>query len=269
MPSRQSASLATALLTTLAASSPLQPRDCPAGFKNVVFNGGYNPSQFDQLSKAATNWITFGLGTDANRIPMMAFASDVGPAVDMVNSASPPEWMLTFNEPDYAYAGVSPTMSPQEAADAIKPLLASPGTKTKFVAPVTADPNSSWLPDFYAACNCQSFFSAYNIHVYLPTAERIQSGIQSFHDKFADKPIWVTELAPGNADPACSLDWNAVTDIMNQVYSWAAGSGFVDKIFWNTGNEIDGNDHNVCNSYLLDFNNQPTPLLAAYEAVKC
>lgn len=242
---------------------------CPPAFKNVVFNGGYSPSQFP-LIQGASNYVTFDLGTNPGQIPMMAFASDVPAAVEMANSASPPEYMLTFNEPDYSYMGVTPTMTPQEAADAIRPLLDSPGSgATKFIAPVTADPTSSWLTDFYAACGCQDFFHAYNIHVYLPEAQQTIQKLTDFRGKFPDKPVWVTELAPGNANPACSLGWDAVEAYMEDVFAWAAGTGWVEKVFWNSGNRIRGDDTNVCNSYLLDEGNQPTPLLAAYTAVQC
>lgn len=241
--------------------------DCPAGFKNVVFNSGYSPSQFSQI-QGASNYITFGLGSNFGQIPMMAFASDVANAVSLVNSPDAPEYLLTFNEPDYSYMGYTPTMTPQQAADAIKPLLASPGTRTKFIAPVTADPLSSWLPDFYSACACQDFFHAYNIHVYLPTLEQAQSDITTFHNQFSDKALWVTEIAPGNANPPCSLDWPTVESYMNDLYSWGASTGWIEKIFWNTGNQIP-NDTNVCNSYLLDSNDQPSPLLATFSAVNC
>ena len=240
---------------------------CPDGFKNVVFNSGYSPSQFAQIT-TANNYITFGLGNNPGQIPMMAFASDVANAVSLVNSGNAPEYLLTFNEPDFSYAGVTPTMTPQQAADAIQPLLASPGTVTKFIAPVTADPTSSWLTDFYAACGCQNFFHAYNIHVYLPTLDQVQSDIITFRNKFADKPLWVTEIAPGNANPPCSLDWPTVGSYMDGLFNWAASTAWIEKIFWNTGNEIP-NDTNVCNSYLLDSNDQPSPLLATFSAVTC
>lgn len=186
--------------------------DCPGGFKGVTFNGGYDVNQFDKIG-GADNRITFGLdisGTPTDKarrahIPMMAFATDVAKAVDMVNGANAPEWMLTFNEPDFAYAGSSPTMSAEEAADKIQDLIKRPGSRTKFVAPVTADPNSDWLPRFYKACKCQSFFSAYNIHIYNPDIEPVKQGLTNFHNKFGDKPIWLTEVAPGGASPACSV----------------------------------------------------------------
>ncbi|CAG5137568.1 uncharacterized protein ALTATR162_LOCUS152 [Alternaria atra] len=240
---------------------------CPAGLKNVVFNSGYSPTQFSQI-QGASNYVTFGLGSNPGQIPMMAFASDVANAVSLVNSPDAPEFMLTFNEPDYSYMGFTPTMTPQQAADAIRPLLASPGTKTKFIAPVPAYWRSNWLSDFYAACGCQSFFHAYNIHVYLPTLDAAKSDISNFRNRFADKPLWVTEIAPGNANPPCSLEWPAVESYMNGLYSWGASTGWIEKIFWNTGNQIP-DDTNVCNSYLLDSNGQPSPLLAAFSAVNC
>ncbi|MCJ1451401.1 hypothetical protein MMC28_001737 [Mycoblastus sanguinarius] len=266
---RQDNSTATPTTTTGA-------QGCPPGFKGVTFNGGYSANQFDKIG-AADNWITFGLTIDGTpttkdtqgHIPMMAFATDVAAAVSMVNGANPPEWMLTFNEPDYAYAGSSPTMTPQQASNAIQPLLKSPGKSTKFVAPVTADPTSDWLPQFYAACGCQSFFSAYNIHIYLPTVQQVTDDLTAFHAKFGDKPIWLTEIAPGNAKPACSVSWAAAGDFMNQVYGWSKKSGFVDRVFWNSGNQIGGGDTNVCNSYLLDDSDNPSPLLATYQAVDC
>ena len=241
---------------------------CPADFINVVFNGGADPtSQFPQMT-GASNWLTFSIGTATGQIPMMAFASDVPTAVQLVNGPSPPEYLLTFNEPDYSYDGVSPTMSPQDAASAIQPLLASPGPSTKFIAPVTADPTSSWLTDFYTACGCQSFFYAYNIHVYLPDTASAESDITTFHEKFSDKPLWVTEIAPGNANPSCSLSWDTVSQYMTDIYSWGAAQGWIERIFWNTGNEIP-NDTNVCNSYLLDTNNNPSPILATFNGLQC
>lgn len=197
---------------------------------------------------------------------MMAFESDVAEAVNLVNSPNAPEFMLTFNETDFSYAGVTPTMNPGEAAAAIQPLLARPGIKTKFIAPAIAFTETSWLEEFYAACNCQNFFHAYNVHVYIADLEDAKSNIINFRKRFANKPLWITEIAPGNA--GCSLDWSTVESYMNGLYEWGASTGWIDKIFWNTGNQIP-DDTNVCNSYLLDSNGQPSPLLAAFSAVNC
>jgi len=246
--------------------------------KGVTFNGGMNPGMFDTIG-AAEDWITFqptipnGPGSSKASsafIPMIAFASHVQDGINMLNSANPPPWLLTFNEPDYSYANSTPTMSEAEAASAIAPLIAAAkGKPTKFVAPVTADPTSPWLDNFYAACNCKDFFSAYNIHQYHPDSATVISAITAFHQKYSDKPIWVTEVAPGSANPECSLGWDTVGTFMKDIYGFAAKSGFVDRVFWNTGNQIGPGDTNVCNSYLTNHMGGTSPLLAAYAGINC
>lgn len=177
--------------------------------------------------------------------------------------------MLTFNEPDLSYMGATPTMSPPQAASAIAPLIsaAAAGKPTEFVAPVTADPMSSWLNEFYTACNCKPFFSAYNIHQYHPTSAEVISNIQSFRAKFSDKPLWVTEVAPGGS--GCTTSWDEAGKFMKEIYAFAKESGFIDRVFWNTGNEIGGGDQNVCNSCLVDTSENPSPLLPMYQAIDC
>lgn len=246
--------------------------------KGVCFNGGMQPSMYDKIT-TATGWITFQLTipggaassrTTQEHIPMMPFASNVADAVNLVNGPNPPSWLLTFNEPDFSYTGVTPptpTMSPQQAADAIKSLLEKPGTGTKFVAPVTADPSGKWQQDFFAACNCKDFFSAYNIHSYYPTSDLVINDINGFRSKFSDKPLWITEVAPGSA--GCGVSWDAAGQFMKEVFKFAKGSGFVDRIFWNSGNQLTNGDTNVCNSWLVDASGNPSPLLVTYEAVDC
>ena len=104
--------------------------------------------------------------------------------------------------------------------------------------------------------------------MYYPILGQAQDDINNFHNKFADKPLWVTEIAPGGADPHCSLDWPAVESFMDGMFSWGSQTGWIEKIFWNTGNEI-LNDDNVCNSYLLDSNGNPSPLVATFSAADC
>ncbi|KAL8865531.1 MAG: hypothetical protein Q9174_006835, partial [Haloplaca sp. 1 TL-2023] len=152
--------------------------------KGVCFNGGMKAEMYDKITTAST-WTTFQLSipgggasprTAGDFIPMMAFARDVAEAIKMVNSDNPPEWLLTFNEPDFSYEGVTPPtprMDPKEAAAAIVPLLADRGTKTKFVAPATADSSGNWQELFFEECGCRDFFSAYNVHSYHPTSAEI------------------------------------------------------------------------------------------------
>ncbi|KAL8684481.1 MAG: hypothetical protein Q9224_006324 [Gallowayella concinna] len=180
------------------------PSSSCGSMKGVCFNSGMQPSMYDKMT-TASDWITFGMDipggpgssrVQQNHIPMMAFKEHVAAAVKLVNGPNPPEWLLTFNEPDFSYGGFTPTMSGKEAADAIKDLLASPGSKTKFVAPATADPNHPFLEEFFAACKCKDFFSAYNMHQYNPSSATIIGNINAYHGKWSDKPLWITEIAP-------------------------------------------------------------------------
>ncbi|KAL8784369.1 MAG: hypothetical protein Q9213_004021 [Squamulea squamosa] len=243
--------------------------------KSVCFNSGMQPSMFDKMT-TAHHWITFGLdipGGSASsnaqqaHIPMMAFKEHVAKAVELVNGPNAPEWLLTFNEPDFSYMGLTPTMKGAEAAEAIKPLLAKPGSKTKFVAPVTAFPNDPFLEEFFAACNCKDFFSAYNIHQYHPTSAEVISNVKSYHAKWNDKPLWITELAPGGG--GCGKSTQEVGTFMKEMFKFAKESDYVDKVFWNTGNQIDAKDTNVCDSWLLDGSGNAGPLLEIFDAVDC
>ncbi|KAL9009289.1 MAG: hypothetical protein Q9173_005662, partial [Seirophora scorigena] len=229
--------------------------------KGVCFNGGMKASMYDMIT-TATDWITFNMTipgggasprTQKDYVPMMPFKDSVADAVKLVNGPNAPEWLLTFNEPDFSYNGPgysTPTMSPQDAAEAIKPLLAQPGSGTKFVAPGPMNPTGNWLPDFFAACNCQNFFSAYNIHQYQPTSQAVINTITEFRGKFSDKPIWITEVAPGAA--GCGLGLEKVGQFMKEMYKFAKDSGYVDRVFWNSGNKLDHMDTNVCESWLVD-----------------
>ncbi|KAL8950168.1 MAG: hypothetical protein Q9222_003775 [Ikaeria aurantiellina] len=248
-----------------------------AAMKGIVFNGGMKPAMYDKIT-TATQWITFQLDipgsgassrTIKDHIPMMAFASHVPDAIKLVNGDNPPEWLLTFNEPDFSYEG-TPKMNPQEAADAIKPLIAQPGKSTKFVAPATAAMDGNWQQAFYDACGCKDFFSAYNMHIYNADAKASTGVMQDFHKKFgADKPLWVTEIAPGQA--GCSVSWDAAGEYMKYIYKYAMNSGFVEKIFWNSGNQLNNGDQNVCNSWLMsnDDSMNPSPLMQMYEDEDC
>lgn len=253
---------------------PASTGNCGA-LKGVCFNGGFQLPMYDKI-QSATSWLTFQIdmpsGQPSERtidehVPMMAFQKDVDQAVELVNGPNAPEWLLTFNEPDFSYMGYTPKMTPEEAAAAIKKLLDNPGTKTKFVAPVTASSDGSWQDQFFAACGCKDFFSAYNIHQYHKTSAEVINEVTSFHNKFNDKPLWITEVAPGNAN--CQLSWDEAGAFMKDIYKFAKNSGFIDRVFWNTGNQLSNDDTNVCNSWLLDTQGNPGPLLQMFESEDC
>ncbi|KAK4864649.1 hypothetical protein LT330_009644 [Penicillium expansum] len=108
---------------------------CSDGLVNVVFNSNYNPSQFSQMP-GASNWLTFCFGTQPKQIPMLVNNKDaVDKAIAVVNGPNPPDYLLTFNEPDNDYKTGKVILNPKDAADLIKPLLKSPGNHTEFIAP--------------------------------------------------------------------------------------------------------------------------------------
>lgn len=110
-------------------------------------------------------------------------------------------------------------MTPQQAADSLSPSLASPGVSTKYIAPVVANQSSDWLLQFYTACNYPNFFSAYNVRVYQLTVKKAQDEINAFRNVYNDKPLWVSEIAPENANLPCSLSWDQSSEYMQQIYA--------------------------------------------------
>ena len=259
-------------------SPPPPPPACPPNLKNIIFNGidgdgGEPPQSSIDAITGATNWITFGppTGTStAKQIPMMAFASDVPRAMSLVQGPEPPEFLLTFNEPDFSYDdGKTPTMTPQEAAANIQDLFRVVTNATKLISPAVALSKNGWLDQFYEACNCRDRFYAYNMHLYKPHIQDALDVITYFHEEYNDKPLWITEIAPGGAEPSCSIAWDTTKEYMSTVYRWGAQQGYIERIFWNSGNQMTNGDVNVCNSYLIGADGTPSPLLEHYNNLGC
>ncbi|KAI4216100.1 MAG: hypothetical protein LQ351_001598 [Letrouitia transgressa] len=270
----------TATQTTGSSGSGSTVAGCPKDMKGVTFNGGVTPAQVNMI-KGLDHWITFGPDIPGGAaegqaatafIPMMAFEKDVTRAKEIINTAHP-EWMLTFNEPDHKYdlggGDGTPTMEAAYAARVIQQVKPLAGGATRFVGPATADPYNPWHEAFYAACDCQSMFSAYNVHLYTTDLAVVKKTLTDFHTRFSDKPIWLTEIAPGMANPPCSVPWDAAAEFMRGVYKFAKESGFIDRVFWNSGNQLTNGDTNVCNSWLVDAGLQPSPLLDAFASIDC
>ena len=248
---------------------------CSDGLVNVVFNtgsGGYTEQRWEQIH-SASNWITFDFGLADKQIPMLGNDNTaIQKAIDVVNGPNPPDFMLTFNEPDNLY-GSNPRqviLQPADAANLIKPLLDNRGNHTQFIAPVPAFDNLPWLPEFYGNCSCQDDFAAYNVHVYNETVEEAQERINAFHKTWNDKPLWITEIAP-HQENSCPnpIPWDNSIQFMQEIYAWGQQTEWIEKIFWNSANEIDCNDTNVDASFLLDFYNNSTPLLDPFNQLTC
>lgn len=267
-------------------TAPRAAAKCSAGLVNIVFNGpavgdkigpGSHPDSqfFSWFSKmpAAKNWITFNEHEYEKKIPMLGDNEDaVLKAIKMVTSANPPEFLLTFNEPDWDYKTGKTKLTPQAAAELIEPLLNTTAKHTKFIAPVPAFQMSSWLPEFYEKCKCRDRFYAHSVHIYNHTINEAKTAINAFHSKYNDKPLWITEIAPRqpNCDAPTSSTWAKSTEFMNEIFAWGQQIEWIEKIFWNSGNQIVLHcDTNVAASYLIDGNGNPTPLLAPFNNLTC
>ncbi|GAM43126.1 hypothetical protein EIK77_010184 [Talaromyces pinophilus] len=265
------------MLTAILGVSSIQgaAAQCSDGLVNVVFNtghGGFTEQRWEQIH-SASNWITFDFGLADKQIPMLGNDdAAISHAIDVVNGPNPPDFMLTFNEPDNKY-GVTPReviLQPAEAASLIKRLLDNRGNHTKFIAPVPAYDNLPWLDEFYGNCSCRDAFSAYNVHVYNETFEEARDRIVAFHETWNDKPLWITEIAPRQKGPCPNpIPWDNSIQFMQQIYTLGGLTEWIEKIFWNSANEIDCGDTNVAASFLLDYNNQSTPLLDAFNQLAC
>ena len=204
----------------------------------------------------------------------MKTTAEVDDAIKLVSGDNPPQYLMTFNEPDFSYDGSS-MLDPQTAAQLVKRLFDAPGVdRTKIIAPGPQNSTGTWLPAFFEACQCQQKFYAYQMHVYTPDVSATTAAIAKFNRQFNDKPLWVTEVSPGQAHPLCSLSWDQSIAFMQGVFKWAQQQTYVEKMFWNSGNMLPNlksgdEDPNTCNSYLLDRAGQPSPEFDAFNSLTC
>ncbi|KAI9809430.1 MAG: hypothetical protein M1827_006866 [Pycnora praestabilis] len=229
---------------------------------------------------------------DNNQIKIVMNPNDIPNGIDLIQSANPPAYLEIFNEPDFSYADATPLTSPQDAASAIVPLLkawdASNGGKTTLISPAVAFTGSSWLPDFFSSCEslypgCSDKFPIISGHIYKASASDAIAMIQGLSNSFPGKDLWLTELAPSSSPNAgstqsggegsCTMptpgtpDAPGVVQWMQEVLTFCAGSGYVKKVFWNTG-EWSGDFGATCNPSLTnnDGSSSATAVLEAYNS---
>ena len=161
----------------------------------------------------------------------------------MITGPNPPTYLELFNEPDFSYMGFTPLTSPQDAAKALQPILAAQ-TTTQFISPAVAFTNSDWLSQFNDACGqCvdgpNSKIGIIGAHVYNADPNAVIGLLQTLHGRWPSKRIWITELAPAS-DPAqgCKLDKAGVVNWMRTLVPRLVGLGYVDRIFWNSGEHV-------------------------------
>ncbi|KAI1751781.1 glycosyl hydrolase catalytic core-domain-containing protein [Xylaria castorea] len=276
------ATAAVAASTALASpvsESRVETRSCNAGFKNTVFNTpAYSEpdlnGRFRTLqSYGISYWVGFmpqdASGGDANllanQLHLVVTPDQVQAGLDLVTGPNPPKYLQLLNEPDGGFYGQQ-ILTPQQAVSDLQPLLTA-STSTQFLPPAPAYPQSSWLPDFFAACNCIDRFPIILAHIYNPDPNGAISAIQTVMNQFPGKTIWITELAPASdGNQGCNLDSAGVINWMNTVVGWASQQSVIERVFWNTGEygALYSDDPAKCNPSLTNTDGTATDLLKAF-----
>lgn len=172
------------------------------------------------------------------------------------------KYLMTFNEPNYAYGGGNPSniLSPQEAA-ALWPQITSlfDPLNIQLIAPspidCAGDDNcknvgsvEDWLDQFREGISDSDWnaIHALNYHTYATDSQTIIGKVTSLYNKY-QKPIWITELAAGGSS---SKEENLA--LMEDFIPWAESSSMVERYFWNQATRPLQYDANIQNSYLID-----------------
>ncbi|KAL3150709.1 hypothetical protein ABBQ32_000496 [Trebouxia sp. C0010 RCD-2024] len=247
---------------------------CGGGKKGVVYDFffQYCPSV---LVTNSAHWINFDSGFDssctdpqvvARHQPMVWGTDRIDSSYAAISSlANKPPYLLTFNEPNYAFGGGSPS-------NIVDPVTAAglwPRLMSKFVpmgiqliapSPIdcAGDGNchnvgtaAGWLTQFRDTLNKNTpgawdAIHALNYHTYAKDLGSIQSATSKLHQQFG-KPIWITEIAAGGG---ASMDANIA--LMEAFVPWANSQSWIERYFWNQATPTPGNDPNIQNSYLVN-----------------
>ncbi|KAI9765397.1 MAG: hypothetical protein M1835_007381 [Candelina submexicana] len=279
--------------TSTATGGPLQ---CPPGFRNVVFNtvapGQANWQQRFQnvMSAGVTNWIGFSVtpisqnqnygkpsfSPDSNQIPLIMSPDDISYATNNILNQNGAV-VGVFNEPDFSYLGVTYKNDAAPLAKIAKPFFdAAMDKSTMLLSPALAFTSSGYLEEFYANCaGCEARTSIISIHIYNANPDAAIGLIQGVRAKHPTKDIWITELAPASSPhqdstnsggSVCNLSAAETQAWMVKVLTFAAKSGYVKKVFWNTG-EWSPDFGDQCNPSLTDATGALTPLANVYKGI--
>lgn len=275
--------LTAIVLQASAAAVTHKSRSCSSTFKNVVFNSGVNnepnfPGRFQtiQSTGGVADWIGFTLNDPSpatpdlvdNQIRMVVTGSDVSAGKNLVTGSNPPQYLQLLNEPDGGFYG-QPVYSPSDAVQVLQPILQST-TNTTFLSPAPAYPNSDWLPQFFAACNCEARFPIILAHIYAVNPQDAISSIKTVMGQFPNKRIWITEIAPASSPSQnCTLAPQDVINWMNTVLGFASQQPQIDRVFWNSGEygTLYPDNPTQCNPSLTNQDGSATALLHNYASI--
>ena len=107
-------------------------------------------------------------------------------------------------------------------------------------------------------------------HVYKPSPGEAIAMIETLHNTWPNQKIWITELAR-SCDPAqgCTMDEQGVIEWMNDVIPGIVALGYVERVFWNSGEagRLCPDNPGLCKPSLTNDDGSPTALLRAYGAI--
>ncbi|KAL8652835.1 MAG: hypothetical protein Q9226_004099 [Calogaya cf. arnoldii] len=143
-----------------------------------------------------------------------------------------------YNEPDFSFLDATPLTSAADSAEHLKPLI-DMNTVTTLISPAPAFTGDSWLQDFAEHCTgCMDKIGIVAAHVYSVNSTGSIDQIKMLHDRWPEKKIWVTELAPsteGNGGDHCPWLVKEMKSWMTEVVTELKKLDYVEEIFWNTG----------------------------------
>ena len=227
--------------------------------KTLDQQGDYNlsPAQKSQLSGAFNK----------AQIPIVMDHTYIKDASDMLAN-NPPPYLELFNEPDFSFEGLTLTEDPGPSASDLKPLIDTPHPNTKFISPALMNANSDWLGSFFQACTgCLAQIDIMAIHIYNPDPQGVLDQITQLYSTWK-KPIWITELSPATA--GCGLDSSTIaSQYINVLIPEITKLGYVEKIFWNSGESDSPPINNApasCSPSLTNSDGSATAVLKALGA---
>nr|QOL01295.1 putative extracellular protein TR9_096 [Trebouxia lynnae] len=257
-----------------ASAAAVSTSGASCGKKGVVYDFFFQYGPAVQVTNS-DYWLNFDAGFDgsitdpaiiAKHQPMVWGTDRIESAFGAISSlATKPQYLLTFNEPNYAFGGGTPSnvVDPVTAAGLWPQLMSTFGPLgIQFVAPSAIDcagdgnchnvgTAAGWLSQFRDTLNANTpgawdAIHALSYHTYAQDLGSIVSGATSLYQQFG-KPIWITEIAAGGG---ASMQSNV--DLMNAFLPWANSQPWIERYFWNQATPAEGNDANIQNSYLVN-----------------
>lgn len=204
---------------------------------------------------------------NAAQIPIVMDPRDTDSAVQLL-ATSPPPYLELFNEPDYSYDNVTPLTDAVTAAHNLSQIFAASHPSTQYISPALAFANSEWLPTFRDSCdNCFDQIDIVSMHLYNYNADQALALIKQLHTTWPDKRIWITELSPTTS--GCTLDSAGIISWANTLIPQIIALGYVDKIFWNCGEQGSGVNGaaDLCNPSLTNDDGSATDVLKGLASI--